>query len=514
MAERVFINDLNPITDIQDGAKILVDQNGYKKMFYSDFVVDIAGTLKSEYSTGWNADLVGGTPLSVETAQQSEVLIYNSSSSQFENRRIDSSDIDWSGIDVNENKFLQVASSGQVVQDFISIPSLRIDNDTSSGYFLRVNSGNRQIEAVPFNPSEFTINAQSLQGNTVSDLDSRYLRTTNNLQDLTNTSTARTSLSVLSESESDARYLRNSSNLSDISSASTAFNNIKQSSSTSYAGVIEIATNPEVQDGIRSDVAVVPSSLKDNYYNKSISDGRFLNAANNLSDVNNSTAVRQNLNVYSSSETDSRYLQKALNLSDIGSKSIARDNLDVYDKGYVNTFTLNPLNNLSDVDNVSAARNNLGVYSTTEADNTFLKKSEQIPVGMTYMQFPGRTSPGNLFGGTWSAIFDNEGVFFRTPGSGATFFGGGIQGDAIRNITGDTEWAVDWNNSNSIGIVRYNGAIYGSSAQPTAHITDSNGAEQSGRRRRMYFDASRVVPTSTEVRPRNRTVRVWVKISN
>ena len=39
MAERVFINDLTPITDIQDGAKILVDQNGYKKMFYEDFVI-------------------------------------------------------------------------------------------------------------------------------------------------------------------------------------------------------------------------------------------------------------------------------------------------------------------------------------------------------------------------------------------------------------------------------------------------------------------------------------------
>ena len=86
MAERVFINDLNPITDIQDGAKILVDQNGYKKMFYEDFVIDIAGTLKSEHGTGWNADFIGGTDVSVEVPQQGDVLIFNSSTNEFENR--------------------------------------------------------------------------------------------------------------------------------------------------------------------------------------------------------------------------------------------------------------------------------------------------------------------------------------------------------------------------------------------------------------------------------------------
>lgn len=366
MAERVFINDLTPITDIQDGAKILVDQNGYKKMFYEDFVIDISDTLKSEHGNGWNADLIGGIDVKVEVPQQGEVLIFNSSSNEFENRRIDSNDIDWSSISVNEYKFLQVGSGGIVEQDFVSIPSLRIDNDTSSGYFLRVKSGNRQIEAVPFDPNEFTINAQTLEGNTVSDLDGRYLRVANNLQDITNASIARSSLNVISETESDSRYLARTNNLSDISNSTTAFNNIKQPSTTSFAGVIEIATSPEVQDGLRSDVAVVPSTLSDNYYNKSVSDARFLNAANNLDDLNNSTAARQNLNVYSSSETDSRYLQKALNLSDIGSRQLARDNLEVYDRNYIDTFTLNPVNNLSDVDNVSQAQNNINVYDKSD----------------------------------------------------------------------------------------------------------------------------------------------------
>ena len=378
MAERVFINDLTPITDIQDGAKILVDQNGYKKMFYEDFVIDIAGTLKSEHGTGWNADLIAGIDVSVEVPQQGEVLIYSSASNEFENRRIDSNDIDWSSISVNEYKFLQVGSGGIVEQDFVSIPSLRIDNDTSGGYFLRVKSGNRQIEAVPFDPSEFTINAQTLEGNTVSDLDGRYLRIANNLQDITNASVARSSLNVISETESDSRYLARTNNLSDIANSTTAFNNIKQLSTPSYAGVIEIATSPEVQDGIRSDVAVVPSTLSDNYYNKAVSDGRFLNSANNLDDLNNSTAARQNLNVYSSSETDSRYLQKALNFSDIGSRQLARDNLEVYDRNYIDTFTLNPVNNLNDVDNVMVSRQNLDVFSKGESDARYLNEDANL----------------------------------------------------------------------------------------------------------------------------------------
>lgn len=368
MAERIFINDLTPITDIQDGAKILVDQNGYKKMFYEDFVTDIADTLKSEHGNGWNADLIGGVDVTVETAQQGDVLIFNSSSNEFENRRIDSNDIDWSSISVNEYKFLQVGSGGIVEQDFVSIPSLRIDNDTSSGYFLRVKSGNREIEAVPFDPNEFTINAQTLEGNTVSDLDGRYLRVANNLQDITDASVARSSLNVISETESDSRYLARTNNLSDISNPITAFNNIKQLSTPSYAGVIEIATSAEVQDGIRPDVAVVPSTLSDNYYNKSTSDGRFLNAANNLDDLNNSTAARQNLNVLSKTESDSRYIQKALNFSDITSLELSRQNLGVYDKTYIDTYTLNKLNNLSDVDNVGMARDNLDVYPKSTID--------------------------------------------------------------------------------------------------------------------------------------------------
>lgn len=406
MAERVFINDLNPITDILAGSKILVDQNGYKKMFYDDFVLDIANTLKADHGTGWNADIIGGVNVSIEAPQQGEVLIFNSSSSEFENRRIDSNDIDWSSISVNEYKFLQVGSGGIVEQDFVTIPSLRIDNDTSSGYFLRVKSGNRQIEAVPFDPDEFTINAQTLEGNAVSDLDDRYLRVTNDLQDINDVSVARNSLSVLSESESDNRYLFKSNNLSDISNTTIAFNNIKQLATPSFAGVIEIATSPEVQDGLRSDVAVVPSTLSDNYYNKQDSDIRFLNSSNNLNDIDSFTIARQNLNVYSSIESDNRYLQKSLNLSELTSKSISRDNLEVYSRNYIDGV----LANISGV-----VIGTVIMYPDDSVPDGYLKCNGALLNESTYPELfsvIGRTYGGSAGNGTFR-LPDLRGEFVR-----------------------------------------------------------------------------------------------------
>lgn len=51
-------------------------------------------------------------------------------------------------------------------------------------------------------------------------------------------------------------------NLTDVNNAASAFENIKQSASTTYDGVIEIATNAEVLTGTASTLAVVPSALK------------------------------------------------------------------------------------------------------------------------------------------------------------------------------------------------------------------------------------------------------------
>src|SRR5690606_33676010 len=54
-------------------------------------------------------------------------------------------------------------------------------------------------------------------------------------------------------------------------------------------------------------------------------------------------------------------------------------------------------------------------------------------VGEFYIQFPGASAPSTLFGGTWSAQFETEGIFFRTPGGNALGFNSGIQENLIGN---------------------------------------------------------------------------------
>ena len=140
------------------------------------------------------------------------------------------------------------------------------------------------------------------------------------------------------------------------------------------------------------------------------------------------------------------------------------------------------------------------------------------PVGMTYVQFPGRSTPASLFGGTWSAIFDNEGIFFRTPGGGATSFGGGIQQDQMQLVTGSlnsrgTESARPSNQYSS-----YSGAFSrGSTSSGRAYMrTSGNQTVING----VNFstanspDARVSSSTSGETRARNRTIRVWRKTAN
>ena len=132
------------------------------------------------------------------------------------------------------------------------------------------------------------------------------------------------------------------------------------------------------------------------------------------------------------------------------------------------------------------------------------------PVGMTYVQFPGRSTPASLFGGTWSAIFDNEGIFFRTPGGEATSFGGGIQQDQMQRITGrfDVLKRVPGNTQGMASVssgANYRWSGTDSSNQATNRISlDSANSP----------DARVSSSTSGETRARNRTIRVWHKTAN
>jgi len=137
---------------------------------------------------------------------------------------------------------------------------------------------------------------------------------------------------------------------------------------------------------------------------------------------------------------------------------------------------------------------NFGEWDAVLSENNF------PPIGFCYTQYPGTDTPSTLFGGTWTLMFNTEGVFFRTEGQGASSFGGGVQGDAIRNITG------------TVGAVsRYTSAA----GAFWLNDTSDNWPRGSGYpMSRSRFDASRVVPTAAENRPRNRTIRVWRKTAH
>lgn len=132
---------------------------------------------------------------------------------------------------------------------------------------------------------------------------------------------------------------------------------------------------------------------------------------------------------------------------------------------------------------------------------------EPMPVGATYIQFPGKATPSSLYGGKWDLVFENEGIFFRTEGGEASAFGSGIQGDAIRNITGKIETknfgagdgSLIFNSTGALNKVTNGGTSTASvESRRNSAIMD-----------RLEFDASRSVPTAPENRPRNRTIRIW-----
>ena len=105
---------------------------------------------------------------------------------------------------------------------------------------------------------------------------------------------------------------------------------------------------------------------------------------------------------------------------------------------------------------------------------------------------------------TWQIMFNSESVYFRTEGDLANVGrSSGIQGDAIRNITGffDTAHCNNGNHEN------WNGKLF-SYATITFNSFNSDGAGiwshvNTG------FNASRVVPTANENRVKNRLIRIY-----
>lgn len=89
------------------------------------------------------------------------------------------------------------------------------------------------------------------------------------------------------------------------------------------------------------------------------------------------------------------------------------------------------------------------------------------PIGFVYTQYPGEATPSALFGGTWSLIFNTEGVAFRTEGGGASAFGSGVQGSALGSHAHTAS-------SNSSGAHTHNTSGTAASAGAHSHTASTN----------------------------------------
>ena len=134
-----------------------------------------------------------------------------------------------------------------------------------------------------------------------------------------------------------------------------------------------------------------------------------------------------------------------------------------------------------------------------------------------YIQWPWMPMPDTLFtfeGYRWAEV-NYDGCFFRAKGKDANPFNGGEQGDAIRNITGNTELRTDvykntniccWFNENyQNGALKVEGAYPGEFYISDVKISNFRTIYL----KTMYLDASHVVPTAEENRTRNRTFIIW-----
>src|SRR5699024_8969549 len=127
------------------------------------------------------------------------------------------------------------------------------------------------------------------------------------------------------------------------------------------------------------------------------------------------------------------------------------------------------------------------------------------PIGFCYIQYPGTAAPSSLFGGTWTLMFNSEGVFFRTEGQGASSFGGGVQRDALQQ------------HGHVLQTGRNDSTQYHNTGSSRGHV--GAGFEQNynagdGWVRNVSSAGSYSARTASETRPRNRTVRVWRKTAH
>ena len=138
---------------------------------------------------------------------------------------------------------------------------------------------------------------------------------------------------------------------------------------------------------------------------------------------------------------------------------------------------------------------------------TLLNNPNRTPEKQVYVQYPRTPPPAEIFGGTWKAIFDEESVFFRTPGPySLPFEAAAVQQDSMAK---HNHYTMTHSGT------RYTGHLSGDrhAATTGAHKNDV-GYEISPSGAGTPNTGLSSTVGEVENRPKNRTVRVWHNISN
>lgn len=243
----------------------------------------------------------------------------------------------------------------------------------------------------------------------------KHLTNYSTLSGVSNTTVARTNLSVYSKSESDARYAAIAGSASRTFQVATAtssahaiplgqLQSLLTQATEAKTGIAKIATNAEVAEGKSDTAFITPLKAATVYLAKTgnlsglgnvatarsnlglgsiatMSDTLFLKVSNNLSDVPNKATARSNLGLTSTAiQPETYFLRTSQCLAEIPDKALARDNLGLQSTAItpLSGFMLKA-ENLSGLADVSEARRNLGLGSAAlSSTDQFMQPSKNL----------------------------------------------------------------------------------------------------------------------------------------
>lgn len=258
-----------------------------------------------------------------------------------------------------------------------------------------------------------------------------HLTNYSTLSGISNVNAARNNLSVYSKTESDDRFAPKAGSATQTFSVANATSDdhainrgqflslLNQATETS-AGIAEIADQTEMNVGTDDSKIVTPKKGKATY----------LMRANNLSDLTNVAAARNNLGLTSTATTPlDDLLTKSGNLAGIANVTTARTNLGLGTIAVENAINwLSKAGNLAGLSNVSTARSNLGLgdSATRNIGTTWgtVAAGDDFRIVNAVPNWRQVTAGGGITGG--GALTNNVTLSLGTPGTVSAWTGNSV----------------------------------------------------------------------------------------